>query len=106
MRALTLVVVLALAGHAVAQKPDASAEALRTEMLFWDSVRGSSDPADYRAYLEQYPNGKFAALARNRLAALAPKPAAAPPAPAPATAAAAQAAGPGGCRRGTAGATA
>ena len=76
MRALTLVVVLALAGHAVAQKPDASAEALRTEMVFWDSVRGSSDPADYRAYLDQYPDGRFAALARNRLAALTPKPAA------------------------------
>jgi len=57
---------------------------LRMEMVFWDSVRGSSDPADFRAYLEQYPNGKFAALARNRLAALAPKPAAPAAAQAPA----------------------
>jgi hypothetical protein len=40
------------------------------EMMFWESVRGSSDPADFRAYLEKYPNGSFAALARNRLAAL------------------------------------
>jgi hypothetical protein len=31
-------------------------------------VRNSKDPADLRAYLEQYPNGKFAPLARNRLA--------------------------------------
>ncbi|HEX6156178.1 MAG TPA: hypothetical protein VFZ54_09155, partial [Burkholderiales bacterium] len=31
---------------------------------------------DYRAYLEQYPNGKFAPLARNRLATLGAKPAA------------------------------
>jgi hypothetical protein len=40
------------------------------EMMFWESVRGSSDPADFRAYLEKYPNGSFAPLARNRLAAL------------------------------------
>jgi hypothetical protein len=44
------------------------------EVVFWESVRASSDPADLRASLEQYPNGKFAALARNRLAALARKP--------------------------------
>jgi hypothetical protein len=55
-------------------------------MVFWESVRSSSDPADFRAYLEQYPQGRFAALARNRLSALNPKPetpapAAAPPAP-------------------------
>ena len=40
------------------------------EMMFWESVRGSTDPADFRAYLEKYPNGSFAPLARNRLAAL------------------------------------
>ena len=40
------------------------------EMMFWESVRGSTDPADFRAYLEKYPNGSFASLARNRLAAL------------------------------------
>ena len=72
------------ASAALAQKPDASAETLRMEMVFWESVRGSSDPADFRAYLEQYPNGKFAPLARNRLAALTPR----APAPAPAPAAA------------------
>jgi uncharacterized caspase-like protein len=48
-----------------------------TEALFWDSIKASSDPADFRAYLDQYPTGSFAALARNRLAALgAAKPAA------------------------------
>jgi hypothetical protein len=41
-----------------------------TEALFWDSIKTSSDPADFRAYLEQYPTGSFAALARNRIAAL------------------------------------
>ena len=37
------------------------------ENLFWQSIAGSSDPADYEAYLEQFPNGTFARLARNRL---------------------------------------
>jgi hypothetical protein len=42
------------------------------EIMFWESIRASSNPADFTAYLEQYPQGRFAALARNRLAALAP----------------------------------
>jgi tetratricopeptide (TPR) repeat protein len=36
------------------------------EMTFWDSVKDSSNPDDYRAYLKQYPNGRFAALAKVR----------------------------------------
>jgi hypothetical protein len=50
-------------------------------------VRDSRDPAELRAYLQQYPNGTFAALAQRRLAALEKQPAAAPqqarPAPPP-----------------------
>lgn len=34
------------------------------ETVFWES---SKDATDYRAYLEQYPNGQYAALARERL---------------------------------------
>ncbi len=37
------------------------------EQLFWESVKGSPDPADVEAYLKQFPKGVFAALARNRL---------------------------------------
>lgn len=39
---------------------------LALELSFWESVRDSRNPADYRAYLEQYPQGRFAALARLR----------------------------------------
>ena len=86
MMRLVCVLLLALAGAAGAQAPDRATEELRAEMVFWESVRGSTDPADFRAYLEQYPNGKFAALARNRLAALSPKPAVPEPVAAPAAA--------------------
>ena len=37
------------------------------EQLFWESVKGSRDAADLEAYLEQFPEGAFAALARNRI---------------------------------------
>jgi hypothetical protein len=50
------------------------------EITFWDSVKASAEPADLRAYLDQYPAGRFAVLAKNRLAALQRKPAAAAPA--------------------------
>lgn len=83
------------------------------ELAYWQSIGPSDDPALYEAYLQQYPQGTFAALARARAQALrrpgvaaapsvpavaavpplggsAPAPAAAPvslPAPAPAPAA-------------------
>jgi hypothetical protein len=42
----------------------------RVDAAFWESLRASSDPADFRAYLEQFPDGMHAAAARERLAAL------------------------------------
>lgn len=37
------------------------------EVMFWESIRDSKDPADFTAYLEQFPQGTFTVLARNRL---------------------------------------
>ena len=42
----------------------------QAEISFWESVRNSRDAGELRAYLERYPNGDFAVLARRRLAAL------------------------------------
>ncbi|HTO47629.1 MAG TPA: serine/threonine-protein kinase [Burkholderiales bacterium] len=61
------------------------------EVVFWESVRGSTNRAEFEAYLAKYPDGAFAPLARARLEALAaaaaaPKAAAvAPPEPRKAT---------------------
>ena len=52
---------------APAAAPAASAE---QENLFWQSIANSTNPADFEAYLAQFPNGVFGALARNRLSAL------------------------------------
>lgn len=36
------------------------------ERLFWESVQNSPNKSDYEAYLARYPDGTFAAIARNR----------------------------------------
>ncbi|MBL8834306.1 MAG: caspase family protein [Rhodospirillales bacterium] len=83
------------------------APAVDREAMFWDSVKGSSDPAELRAYLDTYPTGTFAPIARARVANLesarqqqtaartAGAPAPAPAAPPPQVAAAAPTAGTG-----------
>ncbi len=37
------------------------------ELAFWDSIKSSTNPEDFRAYLDQYANGAFASLARLKL---------------------------------------
>jgi uncharacterized caspase-like protein len=63
----------------VANAADAAAE-----LAFWNSIEGSSSAAgEYRAYLRQYPRGRFAELAQARIAAIAPADAATRVAPSP-----------------------
>ena len=37
------------------------------EVEFWNSIKGSDDPDEYRIYLDEYPAGKFAKLAKLRI---------------------------------------
>ena len=54
------------------QPPAPSAE---MELVFWQSIADSTNPVEFEAYLAQFPNGVFRALAEARLAALrAPSP--------------------------------
>lgn len=71
---------LAIAAPVAAQ--NANGVGTPFELAFWQSVSGSDDPAVYDAYLQQYPTGTFAGLARAKLASL--RKVAAPAAPAPA----------------------
>jgi peptidoglycan hydrolase-like protein with peptidoglycan-binding domain len=74
------------------------AQASSDELSFWSSVKDSKNPAELQAYLDRYPSGTFAGLARVRMQGLqndggsttprtvTPAPAAPPPtarAPAP-----------------------
>ena len=56
------------AASTTAQQPSSATAEL--EGLFWQSIVDSTNPADFEAYLEQFPNGVFRALAENRLVAL------------------------------------
>jgi len=80
MLALGIAVGSALASPAIAQPASEAAET-----AFWDSVKDSRDPAEVQTYLDKFPNGLFAPLARIRLRNLqgASKPAPAPAASTP-----------------------
>lgn len=90
----------ATGGFAAAAGADSDRQQLaqtddRADITFWESIKDSKNPAEYKAYLDTFPSGKFAALARARIAGLAPAAAPAAPAAAPApTPAAAPAAPP------------
>lgn len=71
---------LVLAG---CQGPPPPVAAPDPELVFWESVRDSDRPAEFEAYLNAYPAGRFAELARLRIAALQPAPAPVEPAPPP-----------------------
>ena len=66
-------------GGATAPKATAStapaiqaAPQVNLEAMFWQSIEDSLDAGDYKAYLEQYPTGAFATLARFRAQKLQP----------------------------------
>ena len=46
----------------------ADADSSQTEINFWRRINASADPKDFEAYLEKYPKGHFAELAKLRLA--------------------------------------
>jgi class 3 adenylate cyclase len=60
----------ALLEEAAAPAAEAAAadrEVSAVELAFWDTVKDSANPEMYSAYLERYPDGAFAALAKVRL---------------------------------------
>ena len=62
-----LLAVLAAAGLALSI-PAQAQSADPAETAFWQSIETSKDPAEFQAYLDVYPNGRFAAKARSHLA--------------------------------------
>ena len=70
-------------GLVSAAAPPPSGTPASFELPFWDAIKESKDPAEFAAYLEQYPSGTFAALAETRHAALLAEQADPAAAPAP-----------------------
>lgn len=60
--------------------PPAAAEELRLDLAMWQTISGSDEIPELLLYLERFPEGEFAALVRDRIAALSE----AKPEPAPA----------------------
>jgi hypothetical protein len=40
---------------------------LAFELSYWETIKNSQNADDFKAYLEKYPNGQFASLAKNRI---------------------------------------
>ena len=49
---------------------DGGDNATAVELAFWNSIKESTNPDDYRAYLKRYPSGQFAEIAQNKIHAL------------------------------------
>jgi serine/threonine-protein kinase len=72
MRAITREA-LAPAGEATEMRTavlPALASTKAAELEFWRSIKDGSDPADFELYVEQFPSGIYAALARRKIAKL------------------------------------
>jgi hypothetical protein len=74
---LAAIVALVAVREALAQAPTgatsgaaATAPDIYREFTRWQSIAGSSDIADFEAYLREFPNGLFTALARDRIYSL------------------------------------
>ena len=61
-----------LSGPPPVAAADGAAARLQQETVFWQSILGSTNPADFEAYLGQFPDGVYRALAANRLTELRP----------------------------------
>lgn len=56
-------------GEPVASTDDAAGQdSEAVELAFWESLQDSSDPTEYQAYVDRFPNGAFMDLALARLA--------------------------------------
>jgi hypothetical protein len=53
---------------AVANTPVPATATSQAEIVLWKSIENSTNPVDFQSYLDQYPQGAFAVLARRHLA--------------------------------------
>lgn len=69
LRELRRQCLLAESGSSAAPNPSMSATTTsQAEIVLWKSIENSPYPADFQAYLSEYPRGAFSSLAEQRLA--------------------------------------
>lgn len=77
----------AIAGAASTSSALPRSDPAAFEITYWETIKDSKDPEDFKSYLAKYPNGQFADLARRRSQLRTASTGVTPPtAPAPATA--------------------
>ncbi|HZI20445.1 MAG TPA: caspase family protein [Pyrinomonadaceae bacterium] len=52
---------------ATPRTPGAPVDPTAVELAFWDSIKNSTNPEDFKDYLARYPSGQFVTIARRRL---------------------------------------
>lgn len=52
------------------QPPVSATSTTQQEIIVWKAIENSTRVSDYQSYLDQYPNGTYAALARARLVSI------------------------------------
>lgn len=57
---------LSLSNSGGATQP-AKIDAVAVEREYWETIRSSNDPQDYKDYLQSYPNGAYAVVARAKI---------------------------------------
>ena len=74
-QAVTTTAVASLGPSAASPAPSpAPGDKFSQENLIWESAQHSNLAGDYQAYLDAYPNGVFAPMAKNRIASLTAAP--------------------------------
>ena len=63
----SLFIVLIAANVSVLAELPALAETGQAEIAFWNTIKDTKEASEFEAYLDAYPNGQFAALAKLRL---------------------------------------
>jgi formylglycine-generating enzyme required for sulfatase activity len=64
--------VISITVRVTAEKAGGAVDPAAIELEFWNSIKNSSDPEDFKEYLVKYPSGTFAGLARNKIRAFEP----------------------------------
>ncbi|MEK6334621.1 MAG: caspase domain-containing protein [Acidobacteriota bacterium] len=53
-------------------RSESKVDAAAFELSYWETIKNSASADDFKAYLERYPQGQFAELAKSRIATLQP----------------------------------
>jgi hypothetical protein len=52
--------------------PSNSVDPAAIELSYWDAIKNSTNPDDFKSYLDKYPDGQFAAIAKSRASGARP----------------------------------